>query len=53
MHGNTEQSHKMAGKRKNKEGKLNQERPSGRNPKENKGHDLGGHGRRHKDKKNE
>lgn len=53
MQCNTEQSYKMAGERKNKESKLNQERPSGRIPKENNGHDLGDHGRRHKDKKNE
>lgn len=38
----------MAGGRKNKEDRLNQERSSGKNLKENNGHDLGGHGRRRK-----
>lgn len=51
MHGNIGQSYKTAGERRNKD-KLNQESSSGKNPKENNGHDLGGHGKRSKDKKN-
>lgn len=47
MHGKIGQLYDVAGQRKNKEGKLNQRRPSGRNLKENNGPDLGGHGGRH------
>lgn len=48
MYGKIGQFYNVAGGRKNKEDRLNQERPSGRNLKENNGHDLGGHGRRRK-----
>lgn len=43
----------MAGERRNKDDKLNQERLCGRNLKENNGHDLEGHGKRRKDKNKE